>query len=248
MPTQAMQASIDALRDRQKASAGQAPPTLAEWRAAFVPGDRLHPVPDDVLVTEVTAGGVPAHWLGGAGTDAPRRVRSDGELAARLGRASGMRVLFPEYRLAPEHPFPAAIDDVLAAWRWLRTDQDLNPRSMAVAGASAGGGVAVALLVATRDAGEALPAAAVLMSPTVDLTSSGASMTERADQDPISTPAMLRQFASDYLAGADPKTPLASPVLASLDALPPLLVQVGTSDLLLSDSERLSTAAAEAGV
>jgi monoterpene epsilon-lactone hydrolase len=86
------------------------------------------------------------------------------------------------------------------------------------------------------------------MSPTVDLTSSGASMTERADQDPISTPAMLRQFASDYLAGADPETPLASPLFASLSGLPPLLIQVGTADLLLSDSERLAAAAAEAGV
>ncbi len=175
-------------------------------------------------------------------------VRSDGELAARLGRAGGMRVLFPEYRLAPEHPFPAAIDDVLAAWRWLRTDQDLSARSIAVAGDSAGGGLAVALLVATRDAGEASPAAAVLMSPTVDLTSSGASMTERADQDPISTPAMLRQLAADYLAGAHPKTPLASPLFASLSGLPPLLVQAGTADLLLSDSERLATAATQAGV
>ena len=125
---------------------------------------------------------------------------------------------------------------------------DLSASSLAVAGDSAGGGLAVALLVATRDAGEALPAAAVLMSPTVDLTSSGASMTERADQDPISTPAMLRQFASDYLAGADPKNPLASPLFASLSGLPPLLVQVGTADVLLSDSERLAAAAAGAGV
>ena len=261
MPSQAMQDAIDTIRNRQQASAGQAPPTLEERRAAFTPGDRLYPVPDDVLVTEVNAGGVPAHWLAAPGADAGRvllflhgggfefgSVRSDGELAARLGRASGMRVLFPEYRLAPEHPFPAAIDDVLAAWRWLRSGQALGARSIAVAGDSAGGGLAVALLVATRDAGEALPAAAVLMSPTVDLTSSGASMTERADQDPISTPAMLRQFASDYLAGADPETPLASPLFAQLAGLPPLLVQVGTADLLLSDSERLAAAAAEAGV
>ena len=201
MPSQAMQDSIDALRDRQKASAGQTPPTPEERRAAFVPGDRLHPVPDDVLVREVTAGGVPAHWLTAPGADTGRvllflhgggyelgSLRSDGELAARLGRASGMRVLFPEYRLAPEHPFPAAIDDVLAAWRWLRAGQGLSAASIAVAGDSAGGGLAVALLVATRDAGQAVPTAAVLMSPTVDLTSSGASMTERADQDPISTP------------------------------------------------------------
>lgn len=261
MPSRAMVNAIDVLRDRQKASASQASPTLDERRAAFTPGDRLYPVPDDVLVTEVTAGGVPARWLAAPGTDSGRvllflhgggfelgSVRSDGELAARLGRASGMRVLFPEYRLAPEHPFPAAIDDVLAAWRWLRTDQNLSAASLAVAGDSAGGGLAVALLVATRDAGEALPAAAALMSPTVDLTSSGASMTDRAGQDPISTPAMLRQFAAEYLAGADPRTPLASPLFATLTGLPPLLIQVGTADLLLSDSERLATAAAGAGV
>jgi epsilon-lactone hydrolase len=261
MPSQAMQDLIDTFRDRQKASASQAPPTLEELRASFAPAGRLYPVPDDVRVTEVDAGGVPAHWLTAPGADTGRvllflhgggfelgSLRSDGELAARLGRASGMRVLFPEYRLAPEHPFPAAIDDVLAAWRWLRTDQGLSARSMAVAGDSAGGGLAVALLVATRDAGEALPAAATLMSPTVDLTSSGASMTDRVDQDPFSTPALLRQLASDYLAGADPKTPLASPLFASLSGLPPLLVLVGTADLLLSDSERLAAAATEAGV
>jgi monoterpene epsilon-lactone hydrolase len=261
MPSQAMQDLINTFRDQQKASAGQAPPPLAQWRAAFAPAGRLHPVPGDVLVTEVTAGGVPAHWLTAPGSADGRvllflhgggfelgSIRSDGELAARLGRASGMRVLLPEYRLAPEHPFPAAIDDVLAAWRWLRTDQGVNAASVAVAGDSAGGGLAVALLTATRDAGEELPAAAVLMSPTVDLTSSGASMTERADQDPVSTPAMLRQFAAAYLAAADPRTPLASPLFASLAGLPPLLVQVGTADVLLSDSERLAAAAAEAGV
>jgi monoterpene epsilon-lactone hydrolase len=110
MPSQAMRDVIDALRDQQKASASQAPLTLEQRRAAFAPAGRLHPVPDDVQVSEVTAGGVPAHWLA-----APGRVllflhgggyelgslRSDGELGARLGRASGMRVLFPEYRLAP---------------------------------------------------------------------------------------------------------------------------------------------------
>ena len=261
MPSQAMQNVMDDLRAQRAASAGQAPPPLAERRATFAPAGRPHPVPDDVAVTDVTAGGVPAHWLAAPGTDAGRvllflhgggfefgSVRSDGELAARLGRAAGMRVLFPEYRLAPEHHFPAAIDDVVAAWRWLRADQGLDAGSIAVAGDSAGGGLAVALLVALRGAGEALPAAAVLMSPTVDLTSSGASMTERVDQDPLSTPDMLRQFAADYLAGADPREPLASPLFASLAGLPPLLVLVGTADLLLSDSERLAAAADQAGV
>jgi monoterpene epsilon-lactone hydrolase len=259
MSSVAMQDVMTVLRDPQRA--GQAPATVEETRATFAPAGHVHPVPHDVLVSEVSAGGVRAHWLAAPGTDADRvllflhgggyelgSLRSDGELAARLGRASGMRVLFPDYRLAPEHPFPAAIDDVRTVWRWLRTDQQVSARSLAVAGDSAGGGLAMALLVATRDAGDALPAAAVLMSPTVDLTSSGASMTDRADQDPISTPALLRQLAADYLAGADPRTPLASPLFASLSGLPPLLVQVGTADVLLSDSERLAEAAAEAGV
>src|SRR3954464_11283138 len=260
MPSVAMQDLMEVLRDR-RGGAGQAPGTGGGAPATFAPAGPVHPVPDDVLVSEVSADGVRAHWLDAPGADADRvllflhgggyelgSLRSDGELAARLGRAGGMRVLFPEYRLAPEHPFPAAIDDVRAVWRWLRTDQQVSARSLAVAGDSAGGGLAVALLVATRNAGDALPAAAVLMSPTVDLTSSGASMTDRVDEDPVSTPALLRQLASDYLAGTDPKTPLASPLFASLSGLPPLLVQVGTADLLLSDSERLAKAAAEAGV
>jgi epsilon-lactone hydrolase len=119
MPSQAMQELIDALRDRRKASASQPPPPLDERRAAFTPGDRLHPIPDDVRVTEVTAGGVPARWLAAPGADAGRvllflhgggyelgSLRSDGELAARLGRASGMRVLFGEYRPGPRASLP----------------------------------------------------------------------------------------------------------------------------------------------
>ena len=259
MPSDEMQQLLRVLHERQ-AHAPATPPPLAEERADFAPAGPLHPIPDDVRVTEVSAGGVPAHWLDAPETDPDRvllflhgggfrfgSLRSDGELAARIGRASGMRVLFVEYRLAPEHPYPAAIDDVRSAWRWL-VERGGAPRAAAVAGDSAGGGLAVALLVATRDAAERPPAAAVLMSPTVDLTSSGASMSERVDQDPISTPALLKELAADYLAGADPRTPLASPLFAPLAGLPPLLIVVGTADLLLSDSERLAQAASDAGV
>jgi monoterpene epsilon-lactone hydrolase len=123
MASPAMQDVIDAIRKQQQAGASAPPPTLEERRATFTPAGRVHPIPDDVAVTEVTAGGVPAHWL-----------------AARLGRAAGMRVLYPEFRLAPEHPFPAAIDDVRAVWRWLRTDRGLSAESVAVAGDSAGAG------------------------------------------------------------------------------------------------------------
>jgi monoterpene epsilon-lactone hydrolase len=261
MPSQAMQQDLLMLRQRQRADAEGGPVSVDEARATFAPAGPLHPIPDDVVVSVADPGGVRGYWLDAPGVRPDRvllflhgggyqlgSLTSDGELAARLGREAGMRVLFPEYRLAPEHPFPAAIDDVRSVWRWLRSDQGLSAGSLAIAGDSAGGGLAVALLVATRDDGEALPAAAVLMSPTVDLTSSGDSMTTRVDEDPISTPALLRRLASDYLAGADPRTPLASPLFASLAGLPPLLVQVGTSDLLLSDAERLAAAASEAGV
>ena len=261
MPSETMQQVLDALHQRQHAAASLPPPSLATIRATFTPAGQPHSIPPDVIVTDVRAGGVAAHWLDAPAVRPDRvlvflhgggyqfgSVASDGELASRLGRASGMRVLFPEYALSPEHPFPAPVDDVLAVWQWLVADEHVAPGSLALAGDSAGGGLAVALMVAARDAGLVLPTAAVLMSPTVDLTSSGASMTERVDQDPISTPALLRKLASDYLAGADPTTPLASPLFASLDGLPPLLIQVGTADLLLSDSERLAAAATAAGV
>src|SRR3954451_6982391 len=146
MPSVAMQDLMEVMRDRQRASASQAAVSVGEARAAFAPAGPVHPVPDDVLVSEASAGGVRAHWLVAPGADADRvllflhgggyelgSLRSDGELAARLGRAGGMRVLFPEYRLAPEHPFPAAIDDVRAVWRWLRTDLQVSAGSMAVA-------------------------------------------------------------------------------------------------------------------
>jgi monoterpene epsilon-lactone hydrolase len=259
VPSKEMQDTIGVLRDRRSARAGQAPPPLDQLRAAFAPAGRQHPIPGDVQVMAVDADGVPAHWLTAPGAGAGRvllflhgggydlgSLSSHGEVAARLGRAAGMRVLFPEYRLAPEHPFPAALDDALAVWRWLRKGPDAE--SLAVAGDSAGGGLAVAMCVALRDAGEALPAAAALMSPLTDLTASGASITANADQDPIFTPAMARRLGATYLAGADPRTPLASPLFAPLAGLPPLLIQAGRAELLLSDSERLARAAAEAGV
>lgn len=256
-----MQEKIATLRALRAAAAGQPAPTLAENRAAFDARGDQYPLPGDAAVTEVDAGGVPAAWIAVPGAD-PGRVllylhgggyqigsfRSHAELAARLGRASGRRVLLPEYRLAPEHPFPAAVDDALAVWRWLRTAQRLDASAVAVAGDSAGGGLAVAMMTVLRDGAEDLPAAAVLMSPWTDLSGSGASMTERADEDPIFVPDTLRRLAAAYLAGADPGNPLASPLFARLDGLPPLLIQVGTAELLLSDAEELAKSAAAAGV
>ncbi|WP_326949202.1 alpha/beta hydrolase [Amycolatopsis sp. NBC_01307] len=261
MPSPEMQAVIDELRLRKQARAGQAPPTVDDLRAGFAPAGRPpEAIPDDVTVTAVDAGGVPAHWLSAPGADAGRTLlflhgggfslgslRSHGELAARLGRATGMRVLFPEYRLVPEHPFPAGVEDVRAVWHWLRA-QGVPAGSVALAGDSAGGALGLTLLLSLRDAAEDLPAAAVVLSPAIDLTTSGASMAERADEDPIFTPGMIRGIAAGYLGEADPRAPQASPLFGDFTGLPPLLVQAGTAEVLLSDSERLAETAAAAGV
>jgi monoterpene epsilon-lactone hydrolase len=261
MPSPAMQQVIDSLWQRRAARAGGPARSLAETRESYAPAAQLRPLPDDISTEQVDADGVPAHWLTAPEAD-PKRVlmyihgggyqlgsvRSHGPLAAHLGRGIGRRVFLPEYRLAPEHPFPAAVDDIQAAWRWLVTGGGVDPAAVVIAGDSAGGGLTLALMHALRDAGEALPAGAVLISPFLDLTASGTSLTERASQDPIFTPDAIRSFAAVYLDGADPRDPAASPLLGSQAGLPPLLIQAGGAEVLLSDSERLAKAATEAGV
>jgi epsilon-lactone hydrolase len=265
VPSPQMQEIIEALWQRRAARASGPDRSLAEQRAGFAPAGQLRPLPDDVEVQQVDAGGVPAWWLTtpqtgpAAGARAALlylhgggyqlgSVRSHGPLAAELGRATGRPALLPEYRLAPEHPFPAAVEDTLAAWRWLVTAGGVDPSGVLVIGDSAGGALVLALLQSLRDAGERLPSGAALLSPFLDLTASGASLTERADQDPILSPAAIRQLAAVYLDGADPREPAASPLFGSLHGLPPLLIQTGGAEVLLSDSERLAQAADAAGV
>jgi acetyl esterase/lipase len=169
------------------------------------------------------------------------------ELIGRLSLATGMWVLAPDYRLAPEHPFPAAVDDAVAAYRWL-LGIGIEPGRIVIAGDSAGGGLAMATLVALSDAGDQLPAAAVLLSPAIDLTCSGDSYTSRATSDPLFTREQVVTLVAHYLAGADPTSPLASPIYADLAGLPPLLVHVGSDEVLLDDSTRLAERARAAGV
>ena len=151
------------------------------------------------------------------------------------------------YRLAPEYPFPAAVDDALAGYRYL-LDHGLKPARIAVAGDSAGGGLTVATLIAIRDAGLPLPAAGVCLSPWVDLEEKGESMTTRAKADPVVQREGLVGMAQAYLAGKDPRTPLASPLHADLKGLPPLLIQVGDAETLLDDSTRIAGRARAARV
>jgi acetyl esterase/lipase len=152
-----------------------------------------------------------------------------------------------EYRLAPEHPFPAAVEDATAAYRWLLAS-GVRPAGIAIAGDSAGGGLTLATLVALRDAGDPLPAAAVCLSPWVDLEGIGDSMATKAAADPFVRKEMIQFMAQQYLGERSLRTPLAAPLYADLHGLPPLLIQVGTAETLLDDSTRIAERARAAGV
>jgi epsilon-lactone hydrolase len=261
VPSPQMQAVIDALWQRRAARTGGPPRTIADIRETLAPAGQRRELPDDITAQQVDAGGVPAYWLTAPQVDRDRvllylhgggysagSLASHGPLAAQLGRATARRVLFPEYRLAPEHRFPAAVEDAITSWRWLVTAGGADPADVVVAGDSAGGGLALALLHHLRDHDEAFPAAAVLISPFLDCTASGASITERADQDPIFTPDLVRGMGPVYVGDGNLRDPVASPVFASQAGLPALLIQTGAAEVLLSDSERLAQAAADAGV
>jgi len=168
-------------------------------------------------------------------------------LASRLAAACGARLVTIDYRLAPEHPHPAAVEDALAAYTSL-LDHGNHPAQLALAGDSAGGGLTIAALLAIRDAGLPQPAAALCISPWVDLTLSARSLTVNAAEDPLVSEWQLREMATEYLAGGDPRSPTASPRFANLSGLPPLLIQVGTAEALLDDSRLLAASARAYGV
>jgi acetyl esterase/lipase len=164
-------------------------------------------------------------------------------LVGDLVRRTGTKAITLEYRLAPEHPFPAAVEDARAAYAGLLA-QGIAPGQIALAGESAGAGLAVALLLALREAGAPLPSCAYLMSPYVDLTLSGETLEAKRDVDPLLTPEGLRARVPEYAGGADASDPLISPIFGDLTGLPPLLIQVGSHEVLLSDALRLAGRAA----
>lgn len=234
--------------------------SVEEQRARYDSIGSMFPVPEDVTVQEITAGGVTCEWITTAESESERvifyvhgggyvigSIKGYREFGGRLSRAARARVLNVEYRLAPEHPHPAAVDDSMAAYRWV-LDQGVDPAKMIIAGDSAGGGLTVATLLALKDAGLPLPACAVCLSPWVDLTQSGESMKTRGELDPLVSESMLGQMADHYLQGRNATTtPLASPLFGDLSGLPPLLIQVGTSEVLYDDSVRLAESVNAAG-
>jgi epsilon-lactone hydrolase len=218
------------------------------------------PLPPGVTVTAAALGGVPTAEITIDGTE-PRHVvlyfhggvyvlgdavQAAG-LAAQVARRTSATVISVDYRLAPEHPYPAAVDDALAAYQAV-LDGGTAPSDIAFAGESAGGGLAVATLVNARDHGLPLPAAAYLMSPYADLTLAGTTMDTKRDADPLLSPEALQARVPDYTAGQDAALPLISPIFADLTGLPPLIIQAGTHEVLLDDAIRLAGQAAVADV
>jgi len=233
--------------------------SVAETRAGFEQLTQMFPLAPDVTHQSVDAGGVPAEWVavpesrpdrvilylhgGGYVIGSPNTHR---ELASRVARATQARALVIDYRLAPEHPFPAAVEDATAAYRWL-LGTGVSPSRIALAGDSAGGGLTLATLLALRDAQQPLPAAGVCMSPWTDLEGTGASAQPGGADDPLLDLAGLREMGAHY-ASANPRHPHAAPLYASFRGIPPLLIQVGTRELLLDDSTRVAAKAKADGV
>ena len=228
-------------------------------RASLEALTTMAPMPEDIMCQPLRVGGVPAEWVTapGAGDRVVLYLHGGGyvigsinshrDLAGRLSRAAGARVLLLDYRLAPEHPFPCAVDDAVAAYRWLLAEGHAS-RNIAIGGDSAGGGLTLATLVSLRDSGEQLPAAGVCLSPWTDLAGTGESLRTKADADPMVQWNRLAQYVACYLGKQDARAPLASPLYADLRGLPPLLIQVGTAETLLDDATRVAERAKAAGV
>lgn len=251
-------AEIAALR--QKLASRPRSPDYRQRRLDIDARGREYGVPEDVSVEPVSANGVRAEWIstpGAANNAAILYLHGGGyvigsldshrHLAAEAGREAGCWALALDYRLAPEHPFPAAVDDALAGYRYL-LGRGIRPGRIAIAGDSAGGGLVVAAMVAIRDAGLPQPGCGWCISPWVDLEAIGDSMTGKAQADPTVQKAGILDMARLYLNGADPRSPLAAPLYAELSGLAPLLIQVGACETLLDDAIRLARVAGAADV
>ena len=238
----------------------QAFTTVDEFRVWYEQFTGQFELPEDAVFEQVGAGGVAAEWISTPGAAEDRVVmylhgggymigsmRTHRSPLSYLSRVSGARVLGLNYRLAPEHPFPAAVEDSVAAYCWL-LDEGIQPERIVIGGDSCGGGLTIATLVALKYFGYPLPAGGISHSGWTDLAHTGESFVTKAEVDPLIDKDMLEGMAAAYLGDRSRTTPLASPYYADLSGLPPLLLQVGTAEVLLDDSRRLADKAKAAGV
>jgi monoterpene epsilon-lactone hydrolase len=249
---------IDAVRELLRST--PRPAGFTERRERLDAIGSTSPLATHLRLEATDANGVPAEWSLAPGSDPSRvllffhgggycsgSIVSHRGMVTEVGRAAGVRTLAVAYRLAPEHPFPSAIEDARSAYGFL-LDQGITPLRIAIGGDSAGGGLTLALMTSLRDAGRPLPGCAWLVSPWVDLQMTGASLAEKANVDPLISKSYLEELASAYLAGGDPANPLVSPLNSDLAGLPPLLVQVGSAETLLDDAVRIARRAGAADV
>jgi acetyl esterase/lipase len=250
----------EALEGILRQSAFPADTDVSEQRRLLRELTAGQPLPADLTVTRATLGGVPVAEITVAGIE-PHHVvlyfhggvyvlgdaLGAADLASQVGRRTGAKVFSVDYRLAPEHPFPAAVDDALAAYEAL-LEGGTAPSDIVIAGESAGGGLAVATLVNARDHALPLPAAAFVMSPYADLTLAGATLETKREVDPLLSRESLAARVPDYTAGQDAALGLISPIFADLSGLPSLIIQCGTHEVLLDDAVRLAQRAATADV
>ena len=253
------QSEIDAIR--KLLGAKPRPVDWAERRQRIEEVGAVWPVASDVRLTPVDIDGVPGEWSIVPGSDAARvlmffhgggycsgSIVSHRRMVTEAGRAAGVRTLAAGFRLAPEHSFPAAFDDALTAWRFVRK-QGVAAAHIAIGGDSAGGGLTLALINHLREAGEEQPACAWLVSPWTDLTMSGGTLASKDTVDPLIHKAYLEELAAAYVpTGIDRKDPRVSPLYSDLRGFPPMLIQVGSNETLLDDSVRLAAAAGAADV
>jgi epsilon-lactone hydrolase len=253
------QGEIDAIR--ALLSAKPRPVGWGERRQRLDEVGSIWSAATDVKLEPVDLGGVPGEWSSVAGSDASRvlmffhgggycsgSIRSHRRLVTEAGRSAGIRTLAVGFRLAPEHPFPAAIEDAVTAWQFLR-QQGIAARHIAIGGDSAGGGLTLVLNNRLRDADEELPGCVWLVSPWTDLTMSGSTLITKDNVDPIIHKGYLGELADAYVPlGIDRKDPRVSPLYADLKGLPPILVQVGSAETLLADATRFAAAAGAADV
>ena len=251
---------LDAVLEMIRKRSAEVRKTTDDDRLSYERIMSVLPMDDDIQTERVGVNGVPAEWIWAPESQEDRVIlyfhgggylfgsaRTHRVMLAHLARAAKARVLALDYRLAPEIPFPAPVEDSVSAYQWLLS-KGIAPEKMAFSGDSAGGGLVIAALVALRAVGEPMPAAGVCISAWTDMESTGTSMTTNAETDPSVSKERLLRIAKVYLDGKDPRAPLASPIHADLTGLPPLLLQVGSIEVLLDDSTLLKTRANEAGV
>ena len=259
MASQQMREVVASLR-AQRAVSQTGTGTVADMRAGMEAQQGGLPIPADVDALDLMVAGRPARQIRTPGVRKDRgtlylhgggyvmgSLNTHHELMGRFARSTHAQVLGLDYRLAPEHPYPAAVEDAVSAYLWI-LEQGIAPERVVIAGDSAGGGLTLAMLLVLRARKLPMPAGAVLFSPWTDLTSSGASVRTRADADPMIGPEVLQPMAAHYVGNQSSNTPGISPLFGDLDGLPPLLIQVGDAEVLLDDSTRLHERAQAAGV